>query len=58
MLIRGLRLAGTSDEQILIHDTFKILGIAPGEIADALTELNRHGDLSFRQQADVIELKL
>lgn len=58
LLIKALRLAEFRDGELLNHPAFKILGIAPHEVVDALTELNRQGALKFRMQADVIELKL
>ena len=58
LLIRALVLSGVPSPQIIRHDAFKILGIAPGEVVDILAELNRHGALRFRMQADVIELSL
>lgn len=58
MLLRALQLSRVSLPEMITHETFKILGIAPGEVADALAELNRQGALTFRQQADVIELSL
>jgi hypothetical protein len=42
--------------QAVRHEAFKLLGIAPEEVIDALSQLNRHGDLRFRIQADVVEL--
>jgi hypothetical protein len=35
-----------------------LLGIAPEEVIDALSELNRQSALRFRIQADIIELSL
>lgn len=58
LLIRALMLSGVPSLEIIRHDAFKILGIAPGEVVDILSELNRHGALRFRIQADVIELTL
>jgi hypothetical protein len=58
LLIRALVLSGVPSPEIIRHESFKILGIAPGEVVDILSELNRHGALRFRMQADVIELSL
>lgn len=58
LLLNALQLSRVPLPEIIAHDAFKILGIAPGEVADTLSELNRQGSLSFRQQADVIELTL
>jgi len=58
LLVRALQLSRVPLPEIITHESFKILGIAPGEVADALSELNRQGSLSFRQQADIIELTL
>jgi hypothetical protein len=58
LLIRALMLTGVPSLEIIRHDAFKILGITPGEVVDILSELNRHGALRFRMQADVIELSL
>lgn len=56
LMLRALEIARVPLSEIVAHDSFKILGIAPGEVVDSLSELNRHGALKFRQQADVIEL--
>jgi hypothetical protein len=58
LLIRALMLIGVPSSDIIRHDAFKILGIAPSEVVDMLSELNRHQSLRFRMQADVIELSL
>lgn len=58
LLIRALMLSDVPSLEIIRHDAFKILGIAPIEIVDVLSELNRQGALRFRMQADVIELSL
>lgn len=58
LILRALALAGVPAAQVIQHEAFKILGIAPSEVLDALAELNRHGALRFRMQADVIELSL
>jgi len=56
LLIRGLRLAGESNQALLRSEAFKLLAIAEDEVVAALGELNRQGELRFRMQADVIEL--
>jgi hypothetical protein len=56
LLLRALEIARLPLPEIVTHESFKILGIAPGEVVGALSELNRHGAIKFRQQADVIEL--
>ena len=56
LLLRALKIARVPLPEIVTHESFKILGIAPGEVVGALSELNRHGAIKFRQQADVIEL--
>lgn len=58
LLLRALEITRVSLPEIVAHESFKILGIAPGEVVGALSELNRHGAIQFRQQADVIELTL
>ena len=58
LLLRALKLAKVPDHRIIAHDCFKILGITPGEVVGVLEELNRQGSLSFRQQADIIEISL
>lgn len=56
LLLRALKIARVTLPEIIAHESFKILGIAPSEVVGALSELNRHGAIKFRQQADVIEL--
>jgi hypothetical protein len=56
LLLRALEIARVPLPEIVTHESFKILGIAPGEVVGALSELNRHGAINFRKQADVIEL--
>lgn len=56
LLLRALQISKLSPPEIVSHECFKILGIAPGEVVGALSELNRQGAIKFRQQADVIEL--
>lgn len=58
LILRALTLAGIPAAQVIQHEAFKILGIAPTEVLDSLAELNRRGSLRFRMQADVIELSL
>lgn len=56
LLLRSLQLAKIAPREIVTHECFKIIGIAPSEVVDNLAELNRQGSIRFRQQADVIEL--
>ena len=56
LILCALRLTGVSPFETVNHSIFKILGIAPGEVVDVLSDLNRQGSLKFRMQADVIEL--
>jgi hypothetical protein len=58
LTLRALALARVPATQTVRHEAFKIFGVAPGEVVDVLSELNRHGALRFRIQADVIELNL
>lgn len=58
LLLRALEIARVPLAKMVAHEGFKILGIQPGEVVGALFELNRHGEIKFRQQADVIELTL
>jgi len=58
LLLRALLMAGTAPSAIIRHESFKILGIGPGEVVDVLSDLNRQGALRFRMQADIIELTL
>ena len=56
LLLAALRMLRVSPLQVVRHEAFKLLGIAPEEVIDALSQLNRHGDLRFRMQADVVEI--
>lgn len=58
LLISAAQLAGCTPYQILRHEAFKILGIAPDEVIDALAELHRQRALHFKMQADIVELSL
>lgn len=58
LLIRVLRLSGTGDLAIIGVPIFRLLAIEGNEIIEALGELNRQGQLRFRMQADVVELKI
>ncbi len=57
LLVAGLRLAGSKDEEILRSWTFRLLAIAENEVVDALAELHRLRAVTFRTQAGVIELE-
>jgi len=58
LLVRALQIVGIPPSGIIRHESFKLLGIGPGEVVEVLSELNRQGALRFRMQADVIELSL
>lgn len=58
LLITGLRLAGKSDPEIVTAPVFRLLALEGIEVIEALGELNRQGELRFRMQADVIELRI
>jgi hypothetical protein len=56
LLLAALRMLRVPPLQLVQHGAFKLLGIAPEEVIDALSQLNRHGDLRFQIQADVVEI--
>jgi hypothetical protein len=56
LLLAALRMRRVASLQVVQHQTFKLLGIAPEEVIDALSQLNREGELRFRMQADVVEM--
>jgi Putative inner membrane protein (DUF1819) len=56
LLLRALEILRVPPLQVVRHESFKILGIAPDEVIDALSQLNRQGDIRFRMQANVVEL--
>ena len=56
LLLAALRMLRVSPLRVVRHEAFKLLGIAPEEAIDTLSQLNRSGDLRFRMQADVVEL--
>jgi Putative inner membrane protein (DUF1819) len=58
LLVRALRLARTSDLEIVSAPVFRLLALEGTDVIDALGELNRQGELLFRMQADVIELEI
>ncbi|AHF94676.1 hypothetical protein OPIT5_23285 [Opitutaceae bacterium TAV5] len=58
LLLKALLMVKVPSDEIIRHQAFKILGIAPSEIVETLAELNRQRVLRFRMQADVIELFL
>ena len=58
LLVRALRLAGTSEMEIVRAPIFRLLALEGPEIIDAFGELNRQGALRFRIQGDVIELNI
>jgi hypothetical protein len=58
LLLRALRLIGTSDLDIIRHRIFRLLAIDVPEVINALGELNRLEQIRFRMQGDVVELDL
>ena len=56
LLLSALGLLRVPPLKVIRHASFKLLGLAPEEVVDALSQLNRRGDLRFRMQADVVEL--
>jgi hypothetical protein len=56
LLVRGLRLAGTTPLSLVQAPAFKLLCLDTTEVIDALGEMNRSGALRFRMQGDVVEL--
>ncbi|MBI2568433.1 MAG: DUF1819 family protein [Candidatus Schekmanbacteria bacterium] len=58
LLVRALRMVGTSPLALVQAPIFRLLGVDTTEVVDALGELNRTGALLFRMQGDVVELDL
>ena len=56
LLLAILKMTRVPQLAVVRHEAFKWLGIAPEEVIDALSQLNREGRLRFRMQADVVEL--
>ncbi|MGO9118772.1 MAG: BrxA family protein [Desulfomonilaceae bacterium] len=56
LLIRGLRIAGSKDLEIVQASIFRLLGLEKNEVIGAFFELNRKDELRFRMQGDVVEL--
>ncbi len=56
LLLAALRLRRVTPLAVVRHESFKLLGIAPEEVVDALSQLNREEELRFRMQADVVEI--
>jgi len=56
LLLAALRMLRVPPLQVVRHEAFKLLGIGPEEVIDALAQLNRCGGLRFRMQADVVEI--
>lgn len=56
LLVRALRIAGVLPLDLVQARMFKLLGLDPTEVIDALGEMNRVGALRFRMQGDVVEL--
>ena len=57
LLLRALALARVPLDKQIHHESFKLLGIGPESVVDALGSLNSRGAIRFKMQADVIELK-
>ena len=58
LLVKALRLIGTSPIDLVCAPIFRLLAFEGPEIIDALGELNRIGALRFRMQSDVVELEV
>ena len=58
LLVRALRLAGTSLPDLVRSPVFRLLAFDTTEVIDTLGELNRLGALRFRMQGEVVELDL
>jgi len=56
LLLAALRIHRAAPLVVVRHEAFKLLGIAPEEVIDALSQLNREGEIRFRMQADVVEI--
>jgi len=56
LLVNALRLAGSSDLEIVQAPIFRIIGLEPTEMIDTFAELSRLGEVRFRMQGDVVEL--
>jgi hypothetical protein len=56
LLLVALEMLQVPPLQVVRHEAFKLLGVAPEEVIDALSQLNREGELRFRMQADVVEI--
>jgi hypothetical protein len=56
LLLAALKMLRVPQLTVVRHEIFKLLGIAPAEVVDALSQLNREGELRFRMQADVVEM--
>lgn len=56
LLVRALRLAGVTPLNIVQSPAFKLICLDTTEVIDALSDLNRVGELRFRMQGDVVEL--
>jgi hypothetical protein len=56
LLVRALRIAGVPPLDLVQARVFKLIGLDPSEVIDALGEMNRTGALRFRMQGDVVEL--
>lgn len=58
LLIRALRLNGVKDTELILSPIFRILAVDRMEVIDALSNLNRRGELRFKMQGDIVDLDL
>ena len=58
LLVRALRLIGTTPSALVQAPIFRLLGVDTIEVVDALSELSRMGALRFRIQGDIVEMDL
>lgn len=58
LLVRALRMVGTPPLVLVRAPIFRLLGVDPTEVVDALGALNRLDALRFRMQGDIVELDL
>ena len=55
---RLARLEGLTDRQVLQAQWFRMLGLGTDQVVELLYAATRDGTLGFRQQADIVELRL
>lgn len=58
LLIRALKLNEIKNSEIIKSPVFRLLAIDPDGVINALSELNRKGDILFKIQGDVIEMNI